>query len=112
MHPKSKMRALITVAAVVLLSAGSSGCMATVRPTGSGVVYVREAPPRAIREARPVSPGRNYVWIPGHYQYQGRAYVWVSGRYERPAFDNIRRWEPGKWHHDRNGYYWVEGGWR
>ena len=112
MYPNSRLRALIAVAAVVLLSAGSAGCMATVRPTGNGVVYVKAVPPRAIREVRPMSPGSNYVWIPGHDQYQGRAYVWVGGRYERPAFDNIRRWEPGKWHHDRNGYYWVEGRWR
>lgn len=111
MYPTSRTRALITAAAVVLLSAGTTSCTATVRPR-AGVAYVTQAPPRAIREVRPVSPGRNYVWIPGHYQYEGRAYVWVSGRYERPAFDNFNRWQPGKWHHDRNGWYWVEGGWR
>jgi len=111
MYTNSKLRALISVAAVVVLATGSSGCMATVRPR-SGVVYVTDAPPRAIREVRPASPGRSYVWIPGHYQYRDRAYVWVGGRYERPAFDNVRRWEPGKWHHDRNGYFWVEGRWR
>lgn len=110
MFAKSTMRTLTMAAAVVVLSASSTACMATVRPA-PGVVYVREGPPRAIREVRPVAPGRTYVWIPGHYDYRGRAYVWVPGRYEVPA-SNYRRWEAGKWRHDRNGWYWVDGHWR
>lgn len=111
MFAKPTMRTLITAAAVVILSGSSTACMATVRPR-DGVVYVREAPPRAIREARPLSPGRSYVWVPGHYDYRGRAYVWVPGRYELPIASNYRRWEPGRWRHDRNGWYWIEGQWR
>lgn len=105
------MRALITGAAVVLLSVSTASCMATVQPR-AGAVYASAAPPRAIREIRPASPGRDFVWVPGHYQYQGSAYVWVGGRYERPPFSNMRRYEQGRWRHDRNGWYWVEGGWR
>lgn len=111
MYSHSVLRAVTIGAAAILISASTTSCMASVAPR-SGVVYVTQAPPRAIREARPASPGRNYVWIPGHYRYEGRAYVWVGGRWERPAFDNVRRWEPGKWRHDRNGWYWVEGRWR
>ncbi|MGV3709563.1 MAG: hypothetical protein ACO1Q7_12045 [Gemmatimonas sp.] len=93
------------------MSATTTGCVATARPR-AGVVYVTDAPPRAVREVRPVSPGRAYVWIPGYYEYRGRSYVWVAGRWARPEFDNLRRWEPGRWRHDRNGSYWTEGRWR
>lgn len=110
MFARSSLRTLVLAGATVVLSTTASACTATVRPP-SGAVYVREAPPRAIREVRPVSPGRTYVWIPGHYDYRGRAYVWVPGRYEVPV-SNYRRWEPGRWRHDPNGWYWVEGHWR
>lgn len=107
----SGTRALLTAAAVIALSVGTSSCMATAHPRAN-TIYVSSAPPRAIREVRPASPGRAYVWVPGFYKYERRAYVWVPGRYARPTYDNLRRWEQGKWHHDRNGWYWVEGQWR
>ena len=110
MRMRLHVRTLMTAAAVVVFSGVTNACMATARPA-AGVVYVREGPPRAIREVRPVSPGRTYVWIPGRYEYRGRAYVWMPGRYAVPA-SNYRRWEPGRWRHDRNGFYWVEGRWR
>lgn len=107
----SGTRALFAAAAVIALSVGSTSCMASAHPRAN-TIYVSSAPPRAIREVRPASPGRRDVWIPGHYKYEGNAYAWVNGRYARPEFDNVRLWEAGKWHHDRNGWYWVEGKWR
>jgi hypothetical protein len=108
----SKPRHSVTVlAAALLLSGASTACMATARPA-AGVVYVGEAPPRAIREARPSAPSRAHVWIPGHYEYRGRSYAWVSGRWEVPIAANYRRWIPGKWERNRNGWFWVDGRWR
>ena len=74
-------------------------------------VYVQIAPPRAIVESRPRSPGRGYVWIAGYQQWNGRSHVWVPGHWERAPRANAR-WAPGQWKHDRRGWYFVEGRWR
>src|SRR5437899_1004688 len=42
-------------------------------------VIIRVAPPRPIVERRVVSPGRDYVWVPGYHRWDSRAYVWVPG---------------------------------
>lgn len=98
------------IAAVMLLSTTATACTATVRPR-AGVVYVRERPPARLAEVRGPSPGRNYVWISGRYDWRGSAYVWIPGHYESPV-GNYRRWVDGQWKHDRAGWYWVEGHWR
>jgi hypothetical protein len=82
----------------------------TPRPR-TGVVYVREAPPREIVEVIGPAPSPQHVWIAGHYDWRGDRYVWLPGRYE-VVREGYRRWEPGHWEHDRNGYFWIEGRWR
>lgn len=74
-------------------------------------VIVRVAPPRPIVEARPVMPGRGFVWIPGFHRWDGRAYVWVPGRWERPPRPRAR-WVEARWVRRRGGWVFVEGHWR
>ena len=82
-------------------------------PLAAQEIMVVQAPPIAPpqTEVIPISPGRDYVWTPGHYAWKGDKYVWVQGKYvskPRPT----AMWEPGHWEHRRKGYYWVEGHWR
>jgi len=78
----------------------------------SGRLYVRVAPPRPVVEARIVSPGPGYVWLPGYQRWDGRGYIWVPGAWMRPPRPRAR-WVPGHWAQDRRrGWFFVEGRWR
>jgi hypothetical protein len=90
----------------ILLAAGiSSFAEVDVR------VYVPIAPPVAVREVRPVTPGVGYVWIPGYHRWDGHVYGWVDGRWERPPRPHAV-WVAGRWHRNSHGHYWIEGYWR
>src|SRR5260370_42645723 len=93
----------------LLLSASlfaATGCVG-----GSGRVYVRSGPPPMRYETFVVSPGPDYVWVPGYYRYDGGGYLWVGGRWDRPPRGR-GRWTPAHWERDRRGWYFVEGHWR
>jgi hypothetical protein len=90
----------------------SAPALAAAAPPAQVHVYVNLAPPRAIVERRPVSPGPGYVWVAGYHRWDGRAYEWVPGRWER-APRRGARWVAPQWRHDRRqGWYFVEGRWR
>lgn len=84
----------------------SSACV-----SAGGRVYLRVGPPTPIVEARLVTPGPGYVWLPGFYRWDEYAYVWVPGRWDRPPRAH-RAWVPGHWARTRHGWYFVEGHWR
>ena len=71
-------------------------------------VVVHEAPPRPVREIVVTSPGRGYVWVPGHYVWHHHRYTWVSGAWVLPpqpaAIYVDGRWDPVT----RN---WIEAHW-
>lgn len=92
---------------LLLAASLATGCATTTR----GQVYVRTAPPPVVVETRVVSPGPGYVWIAGYHRWDGRNYAWVPGHYERAPRDRAH-WVPGKWVHDRHGWYYVDGRWR
>jgi hypothetical protein len=100
------MRSL-TAALLLGASLAAGACAAGT----SGRLYVRTGPPPLRTEAVLVSPGPQYVWVPGYYRYDGRAYVWVAGQYERPPRPRAR-WATGHWQQDRRGWFWVDGHWR
>jgi hypothetical protein len=97
------LRASLVFPALVL-----GACVAGPPP---GVVYASYAPPAAQVEVVGVSPGADYVWIPGYHAWRNNAYVWVPGRYERAPHAGAR-WERGAWRHHQKGWYWVDGHWR
>jgi len=74
-------------------------------------VYVRIGPPPVRVEHPGPPPGRDFVWIRGHHQWDGRAYVWVPGRYERIPHAHAV-WVDGRWRRTPRGWVWVEGHWR
>jgi hypothetical protein len=99
---RSLAGAAVLASSVVALSA----CYAT-----SGGLYVETGPPAPIVEAVVVSPGPEFVWVPGYYRWDGGAYLWMAGRWERPPHGQ-RRWVPGSWDHSKRGWRYREGRWR
>ena len=74
-------------------------------------VVVRVAPPRAMVEHRPPSPGVGYVWTPGYQRWDGRAYAWTPGSWVQPPHRHAR-WVGHHWVHRNGGWVMVEGHWR
>ena len=98
----------IALFGIALGTAPLIGCASA--PRGERI-YVREAPPPERREVIVESPGRDYVWLRGHWAYAGGGYAWVPGRWVRPEREH-NRWVEGRWVHDRGGWYYIEGHWR
>ncbi len=75
------------------------------------VVVAQPAPmPPAVTEVITVSPGPEFVWIPGYYEYYGTRYVWVGGHWGRPVHPHAV-WVRGGWQHVHGGYRWERGHW-
>jgi hypothetical protein len=76
------------------------------------VVTVPAAPPPpADSSIAAVSPGADYVYVSGYYDWNGRRYVWVPGawvRASRPA----STWVPAHWEPTTGGYRWAPGSWQ
>lgn len=82
-----------------------------------GPLHIRiatEGPPPIRVERRPVSPGRDYVWIGGYWDRRDDRWEWIGGRWDRPAdrhYSWVRaryaregkawRYEPGHWSNER-----------
>lgn len=87
-----------------------AGFWSTEKEPSAEVVVVKEAPPAPREETRPASPGADYAWIPGHWEYKAGQYTWVAGRWERPAGADMV-WVPGQWVRQGEGYAYVAGHW-
>ncbi len=98
-------KTLLAAALLAVALASASACMVV----GGGWVTV--APPEPVVEVRAVSPGPDFIWIPGYYDYSGGGYVWVAGRWARPPHRNAE-WVPDRWEHQDKGYRHVKGHWR
>ena len=72
--------------------------------------YVQTGPPAPIYETTPVSPGSNYYWQPGYYNWNGYRYVWVHGHYAVMPYSGAV-WRPGHWVQGPQGWYWRPGHW-
>ena len=82
-------------------------------PQGQQVeITAQEAPPPAIFEPVPPSPGVEYFWIGGHWHWVG-GWVWVRGHYDRhPHYHPGAGWEAGHWDRRGGAWVWHEGHWR
>ncbi len=68
------------------------------------------APPPLKNEARKTSPGPNYMWISGHWNWNGGQYVWISGHWEKNRKNQV--WIPGHWEKRGRHYTFIKGHWR
>lgn len=66
--------------------------------------------PADVRYARPVAPGRGYVWVNGDWVWSGGNYHWKEGYWHeaRPG----RTWKSGYWEESHQGYRWHKGYWQ
>jgi len=55
-------------------------------------------------------PGKNFVWIEGHWKICGNKHVWVKGRWSKNRPDH--HWIKGHWKRTRRGWIWIAGYWR
>jgi len=82
-------------------------------PVGVGVgagVTVDSAPPPPIAEQITVSPGPDYLWIPGVYVWNGR-WNWERGHWDhRPHPGAV--WVPHRYVYRNGAHVFVRGGWR
>ncbi|PZP47220.1 MAG: hypothetical protein DI601_04460 [Azospirillum brasilense] len=68
------------------------------------VLRVEPEPPRP--------PSAEYVWQPGHWQWDGVAYRWEPGHYVLRHVVGGGAWRHGEWVWTRGGWAWEPGGWR
>jgi hypothetical protein len=91
---KKYLLALSILSCIIL--AGCSAGYVTTRP--ADVTYVR-----------PVSPGPDYVWIGGEWEYRSGNYQWHEGSWQHPREGHV--WKSGHWENASKGYRWHKGGW-
>lgn len=74
-------------------------------------ILVEQEPPADVVEEMGTSPGYNYVWVKGHWQWDGSQWVRIHGQWVLKPSDSAL-WVPGYWtkHHDH--WRWTEGYWR
>jgi YXWGXW repeat-containing protein len=93
------------------LVSSAFGLLLSVGTMCAAEVIVKVAPPAAVVETRPVSPGPNYIWIDGYQRWDGNAYVWMPGRWDVPPRAGAR-WVAHRWVRRHDGWVFVEGRWR
>ena len=70
-----------------------------------------EVPPPPVAEEVIVSPGPDYVWVPGCWEWNGWRWVWIRGHWAVPPYRGAV-WVGGYWHHRGRDRFWVGGRWR
>ncbi len=91
---------LFPILVIFTLSSVSTAQLVVVKkPNRPRVVVVKKA-----------KPGKNHVWIDGHWKASGSKYVWVKGRWSKKRPGNI--WIKGHWKRKRGGWIWVGGYWK
>jgi hypothetical protein len=107
MNARRTVQALPVVALLL-----ATGCVARVvyyDPPPPPPVMVPEGPPPPAVVVAP-SPGPEYVWVTGVWEWQGR-WVWVDGRWlARPHPYAV--WVTPRWTRHGRGYVWMHGHWR
>ena len=100
---------IVATAALVVATALSVGCVATVEERPPRVVYVSGPPPPPLGEPEmaPAAPGMvwvggywhwsgvKYLWIPGHWESAPMGYVWVPSHYA--YLGGRHAYHPGHW---------------
>lgn len=72
---------------------------------------VSQTPPPPMPDPIPVSPGSNYIWMPGYWSWNGAAWVWVAGRWAVCPWQGAV-WIGGHWVRSATGFVWIPGYWR
>ncbi len=71
---------------------------------------IPEEPPPPKLEKVPPSPGPEYVWAPGYWDWNGK-WVWVAGHWTKTPYPGAI-WQGGYWEKGEHGWIWRKGEWR
>lgn len=77
---------------------------------GEERVVASKAPPAAIEETQPVSPGPSYMWAPGYWYWTGGSYLWMNGAWMTPPQPGLVVVSP-RWVHRGSSWWFYRGGW-
>jgi hypothetical protein len=83
---EQRMKKWVMIALLGLILGFVVGCV---------VSHPRIAPPPLKKEVRPVKPGPQHAWIPGHWKWAEGRSVWVPGYWQKIGPHYI--WVPGHW---------------
>ena len=89
-----------------MINTASSSSAATQETT----TVVTDAPPQPPSETVVVSPGPDYVWVDGEWEWNG-GWVWVGGHWILPPYPHAI-WVRGHWSRGPYGWYREPGHWR
>lgn len=84
--------------------AGNPSPQAEHAPVDNPVVVPPLTPPSPQVEATPMTPGPDYIWVPGWWSWNGGSWIWINGYWRYPHVAG-RVWFGG-----RPGPYWRGGG--
>lgn len=75
------------------------------------VVVVKPQKPKVV-VVKPKCPGKNHVWVDGHWTWDKRSkqYVWTKGHWKKGK--KGKKWVPGHWKKVRGGWQWIPGHWK
>lgn len=106
---KNFLKSIATMSFVFLAAqpaAAQPGVRVDVPLPGLEIRVGHKAPPRLRSEQRPARPGRDYLWLPGSWDWRGNDWDWAPGRWERPS-ERGQRWvkaryirEGSAWRHE------------
>ncbi len=104
MRPRSAMRLLLFLCAVLGLSNGASAQI-------SLGISVSFGPPALPIYEQPICPAEDYLWVPGYWAYDNDyGYFWVPGTWVQvPQVGYL--WTPGYWGWGGSGFIFHEGYW-
>ncbi|GAV35187.1 Hypothetical protein RMHFA_01841 [Roseomonas mucosa] len=113
----SAAHAVMRLAAPLATLALVAGCVPPPQPLPAMPPHASRQPYPPIPALRvepepPRLPGAEYVWQPGHWQWDGVAYRWEPGRYVLRHIVGGGTWRHGEWVWTRGGWAWEPGGWR
>ena len=100
-----KKTRLTVIAIIVFMLSGFnnsySQVVVKVKPVRTNVVVVK----------KPTKPGKNFIWIEGHWKWNKRrqAYVWIDGKWAKRQGN--KSWVAGHWRKTRGGWTWIPGHW-
>jgi len=78
-------------------------------PAPTRVIVVQQP---AATEVAPPSPGMDYVWVAGHWEWEtaGNRWLWYGGSWQRPPAPNAV-WQAGYWSQRGHRWIWVPAHW-
>ena len=99
---------------VVVLPAAATPAASNLVSPAPGATVVATIPatpavPEGIQQTP--SPGPNYAWVAGYYNWLGDHYAWVPGSWvATPRATAV--WVPAHWQQTTGGYTWTPGHWQ